>query len=127
MTENSVAKDMFYHDWNLPSIRLQNGHVQISRKELRATKRWNVVAIKTTLIGPMWARRFHRRNLAVLLERLICSSWDDIQRYRVAKNPLIPLASRQTYIVDSVLNPKFLSKLVRGKRHKSPLTLRNGL
>jgi anaerobic magnesium-protoporphyrin IX monomethyl ester cyclase len=125
--ENSVAKDMFYHDWNLPSIRLQDGREQMSRKKLRPAKRWNVAAFKTAFIGPLWARRFHWRNLAVIAERLICSSWADIQRYRVAKNPLVPLASRQAYIVDSVINPRFLARLLRGRRHKSPLTLRNGL
>jgi radical SAM superfamily enzyme YgiQ (UPF0313 family) len=127
MLENSVAKDMFYHDWNLPSIKLQNGREQVSRKKLRPTKRWNVAAFRTALIGPMWARRFHRRNLAIIAERLMCSSWADIQRYRVAKNPLVPLALRQAYIVDSVINPQFLAKLLRVSRHKSPLALRNGL
>ena len=119
LTQSAVGKDMFYHDWNFPSIRLQDGKFQISRKSMgRLFRRWNRAAIRAALFGTPFGRRFRWRNLGVVVERIICSSWRDIRRYRVAKDNSIPLDLRQKYIVESVINPRFLAKLVSAQRHR---------
>jgi anaerobic magnesium-protoporphyrin IX monomethyl ester cyclase len=124
----AVGKDMFYHDWNLPSIKLQDGRNQTSRKKLFGPVRvWNSFAIRTALIGSPLARRFRWRNAAVLAERILCTSWADLQRYRTAKNIALPLDVRQHQMVSTVVSPGFVDKLVKARRFKSPLSLRNSI
>jgi anaerobic magnesium-protoporphyrin IX monomethyl ester cyclase len=124
----AVGKDMFYHDWNLPSIKLQDGRNQTSRKKLFGPVRvWNNFAIRTALIRSPLARRFRWRNVAVLAERILCTSWADLQRYRTAKNVALPLDVRQHQMVSTVMSPSFVDKLVKARRFKSPLSLRNSI
>lgn len=123
----AVSKDMFYHDWNLSSIALQDGRYQTSRKLFRSLKVWNGFAIQTALMGPPLAKRFRWRNVAVFAERMLCTSWADVQRYRTAKDATLPLEERQRRIVSTVIAPNFIQKLVGARYFKSPLSLRNGI
>jgi anaerobic magnesium-protoporphyrin IX monomethyl ester cyclase len=124
----AVGKDMFYHDWNLPSIKLQNGGSQISRKSFRALLRgWNNHAIRDALVGAPLARRFRWRNVGILAERILCTSWADVRRYRMAKDTSLPLQERQHNMVHTVIAPSFVEKLVKARRFKSPLSLRNSI
>jgi anaerobic magnesium-protoporphyrin IX monomethyl ester cyclase len=124
----AVGKDMFYHDWNLPSIKLQDGGSQISRKSFRSLLRgWNTHAIRDALVGAPLARRFRWRNVGILAERILCTSWADVRRYRIAKDTSLPLEQRQRNMVDSVVAPSFVEKLVKARRFKSPLSLRNSI
>jgi anaerobic magnesium-protoporphyrin IX monomethyl ester cyclase len=128
LRRNAVGKDMFYHDWNLASISFGNGSVQVSRKTFFMNlKAWNGFAVRTAFFGRSLARRFRWRLLGVVLERLACSSWSDIVRYRIAKDTALSLADRQRLIVESVTSPQAFARLVRARRVKSPLSLRNGL
>ena len=88
---------------------------------------WNGFAVRTAFFGPWLAFRFRWRNLGVLVERLLCTTLNDLRRYRTAKDTSLPLELRQAMIVDSVINQKFLVKLVEARRFKSPLSLRNGI
>jgi radical SAM superfamily enzyme YgiQ (UPF0313 family) len=124
----AVGKDMFYHDWNLPSIKLEDGKTQTSRKSFRALLRnWNSFAIRDALFGSSLARRFRWRNVGILAERILCTSWADIRRYRIAKDTSLPLEERQHRMVDSVIAAAFVEKLVKARRFKSPLSLRNSI
>lgn len=127
LAQGSVGKDMFYHDWNLPSIVLQNGKVQTSRKSIFKLVDWNPTGLRQLFGGPSLARRFRWRHIGIFLERLACSSGADIRRYRVAKDRSIPLGARQEYLVQSSIGSLALARLLRRNWHKSPLGLRNGL
>jgi anaerobic magnesium-protoporphyrin IX monomethyl ester cyclase len=128
LKNGAVGKDMFYHDWNLPSIRPRNGRPQTSRKSFRTLLRnWNGVAVRTAFIGPSLARRFRWRNVGVLAERVICTSLADLRRYRIAKDASLPLELRQQNIVDTVITPSFIEKLIKSRSFKSPLALRTGI
>jgi anaerobic magnesium-protoporphyrin IX monomethyl ester cyclase len=124
---NAVGKDMFYHDWNLASITLADGKVQTSRKSLGVhLKRWNTYGIRTAFFGRALVRRFRWRVIGVLVERLLCSSWCDIRRYRFAKDESLALEERQRLIVESAVSSESLARLVAARRCKGPLSLRNG-
>jgi anaerobic magnesium-protoporphyrin IX monomethyl ester cyclase len=128
LKRKAVGKDMFYHDWNLTSITLESGKMQTNHKSLlRNIRGWNNYAIRTAFTGRPWVRRFRWRNLGVFLERMLCSSWDDLRRYRAAKNAALPLDIRQQFIVDSVTSPRAVARLLRARRHKSPLSLRTAI
>jgi anaerobic magnesium-protoporphyrin IX monomethyl ester cyclase len=124
----AVGKDMFYHDWNLPSIKLRDGRSQTSRKSLRSLLlAWNNFAIRDALIGRPLAKRFRWRNVSILAERIFCTSWADVRRYRMAKDTSLPLEVRQHNMVDTVIAPSFIEKLVKARCFKSPLSLRNSI
>jgi anaerobic magnesium-protoporphyrin IX monomethyl ester cyclase len=124
----AVGKDMFYHDWNLSSIKLPDGRPQTSRQTPGSVLRaWSNLAIRDALIGPPLAKRFRWRNIGVLAERIICTSWDDLRRYRMAKDTLLSLEQRQQSIVGTVIASSFVEKLVDARSFKSPLSLRNGI
>jgi anaerobic magnesium-protoporphyrin IX monomethyl ester cyclase len=125
----AVGKDMFYHDWNLPSIVLAAGQMQPSRRNMANAVRDNVngFAFRSYFARSPLARRFRWRHVGILAERLLCTSMADIRRYRVAKNESLPLAERQDHIVRSVLNATNLTKLQTRRAWKSPLSLRAGL
>lgn len=126
--QGAVGKDMFYHDWNLSSIRMEDGRYQASRGTLLDTFRyWNSFAVRTALIGRPLARRFRWRNAGVLAERLLCTSFADLKRYRTAKNSALSLEARQQQMVGTVVSPGFVARLVKARRFKSPLSLRNSL
>lgn len=124
----AVAKDMFYHDWNLPSIMLAEGRTQTSRKSVRALLRaWNGHAVRTAFVGHPLSRRFRWRNLGVLAERLVCTTRDDIRRYRCAKDASLPVAERQRRIVASAAEDGQVRRLAQARWLTSPLSLRNGV
>lgn len=126
---NSVGKDMFYHDWNLPSIVLSGGVLQNSHRNARSAviDSINGFALKSHFSPSPFVRRFRWRHLSIVSERLLCSSFADITRYRVSKNRSLPLVERQATIVGSVINDRFIEKLARKRVWKSPLSLRTGL
>jgi anaerobic magnesium-protoporphyrin IX monomethyl ester cyclase len=123
----AVGKDMFYHDWNLSSIKLPDGRSQGSQTLLGSLWVWNTFAIKTALIGPPLLRRFRWRNVGVLAERVLCTSWADIKRFRMAKDKSLPLELRQQQIVNSVVAPGSVRRLIKARWFKSPLSLRNSI
>jgi anaerobic magnesium-protoporphyrin IX monomethyl ester cyclase len=128
INRGAVGKDMFYHDWNLPSIKLQDGRSQTSRKSLRsALLGWNRVAIRDALFGLPLAKRFRWRNLFIFAERIICTSRADVRRYRMAKDNSLPLQVRQQNIVTTVTARSFIEQLVGARYFKGPLSLRNGI
>ena len=125
----SVGKDMFYHDWNLPSIVLSGGTIQNSHRNPRnaVIDSANRFALRSHFSRSSFVRRFRWRHVGIVSERLLCSSFEDIARYRVSKNQSLPLAERQATIVRSVINDQFIEKLARKRVWKSPLSLRTGL
>ncbi len=123
----AVGKDMFYHDWNLSSIKLPDGPSQGSQTLLGSLWVWNTFAIRTALIGPPLLRRFRWRNVGVLAERVLCTSWADIRRFRMAKDKTLPLELRQHQIVNSVVAPGSVRRLIKARWFKSPLSLRNSI
>ena len=125
----SVGKDMFYHDWNLPSIVLSEGTVQNSHRNAANAVMDSVggFALRSHFSPSPFVRRFRWRHVSIVAERLLCSTLDDISRYRLSKDESIPLADRQARIVGSVLNDQFIETLVRRRTWKSPLSLRTGL
>jgi anaerobic magnesium-protoporphyrin IX monomethyl ester cyclase len=124
----AVGKDMFYHDWNLPSIVLSGGAVQNSHRSARhaITDSINRFALRSHFSRSSFVRRFRWRHVGVISERLLCSSFADIARYRVSKDRSLPLATRQAAIVGSVINDRFIESLAKRRTWKSPLSLRTG-
>jgi len=124
----AVGKDMFYHDWNLPSIKLRNGRSQTSRRAFRSLQQaWNGFAVRTALVGSPLAKRFRWRNVGVFAERIFCTSLADLRRYRIARDTSLPLELRQQKIIGTVIVRSFIEKLVKVRSFKSPLSLRNGI
>lgn len=126
---NSVGKDMFYHDWNLPSIVLSGETLQNNHRNARnaISDSINSFALRSHFSRSPFARRFRWRHLGVVSERLLCSSFADIARYRVSKDQSLALAERQASIVRSVINDRFIQTLARKRVWRSPLSLRTGL
>lgn len=124
-----VSKDMFYHDWSLTSITLENGatqQIQGSFIEL-VGENFSRFALKSMLSGGSLARRFRLRPLGVMLERLVCSTRYDFWRRQVASNPGLSMQARQDIIVAATLDSRFITRLARSPRWISPLSLRTGL
>ncbi len=126
--DTSVAlKDMFYHDWNMPSMQHAGG-LQRNRKTVRAL----VATLDARALSSLWSRhtmlrRYWWRHLVLVLERSACMTSDDWRRYRWAKDETLAPQERQERMVASVLNERMLSKLERARWWRSPLSLRNGL
>ncbi|MGH7819432.1 MAG: B12-binding domain-containing radical SAM protein, partial [Candidatus Binatia bacterium] len=125
----AVAKDMFYHDWNLASIALSDGRMQISRKDMKhsSEKYLRGFALRSFFSPDRYTRRTWWRHLGVVSERIACSTRDDLWRRSVAKTESLTLEERQRRIVDPMLGDAFLEHLVRKRFWRSPLALRNGL
>lgn len=125
----SVAKDMFYHDWNMPSIVLSGESLQPSRRTMRVALRdnLNLVALRAHFSPSRFERRFRWRHIGVMAERLVCSSAMDVRRYRMAKDQSRPLEERQRSIVGSVINDAVVRRLTTARHWKSPLALRTGV
>lgn len=125
----SVGKDMFYHDWNLPSIVLSEGKVQNSHKNAKHALLDSVggFAMRSHFSTSAFKRRFRWRHVNIMAERLLCSTLDDVSRYRISKDESMTLAERQNKIVGSVLNDDFINSLAHKRSWKSPLSLRTGL
>lgn len=128
-TSAGVGKDMFYHDWNMPSIVLKDGRLQPSRRNMSVMLRdsLNLFALRGHFSPSRFERRFRWRHLGVMAERLLCSSAMDIRRFRIAKDQSRPLEERQRSIVGSMIDPPVVRRLASARRWKSPLALRNGL
>lgn len=128
MKTGSVGKDMFYHDWNMPSIVLNGDQVQASRRTMQvAIRDWvNLFGLRAHFSPSRFERRLRWRHIGIVAERLLCSSVMDIHRYRIAKDRSRSLDDRQRSIVDSVINDAVLQRVTRGRRWKSPLAIRNG-
>lgn len=125
---NAVAKDMFYHDWNLSSIVLEDGRLQVSRKTLQHYARGlSLFGLKSLVSRDSFTRRFWWRHLGIVAERVLCTNLDDIRRFRVSKDESLTLEERQKYIADSIIGDAFISRLQGRRFWRSPLTLRNGL
>jgi anaerobic magnesium-protoporphyrin IX monomethyl ester cyclase len=126
--QGSVAKDMFYHDWNLTSITMPDGQVQPGFSSIRVELAiWSRLARRAVFSRRSLMRRFFWRNLGVVAERLLCTTQSDIKRYFIARDRTISLAERQRRIAESAIDRKHVSKLSMAHVHKSPLSLRNGL
>jgi anaerobic magnesium-protoporphyrin IX monomethyl ester cyclase len=128
LARGAVAKDMFYHDWNLTSITRADGRVQPRRSWFNAgASTWGKFAVRATLSGTPLLHRFLWRNLGVLLERMICTSWGDLHRYRAAKQASLSVDERQRTIVRSAASGEVVARLARARWHRTPLSLRTGL
>jgi anaerobic magnesium-protoporphyrin IX monomethyl ester cyclase len=123
-----VSKDMFYHDWNLSSLIVEGGREQISQKSFLDTLReyFSSVAVRQAIGGSALARRFRWRPVGILLERALCTHFDDIRRYRMAKSKRFSMQQKQDFIVRSVLNPDNVHRLKRKNHWLSPLGVRTG-
>jgi anaerobic magnesium-protoporphyrin IX monomethyl ester cyclase len=133
----SVAKDMFYHDWNLPSIAAPAGTtkgspaagrvVQRSRKTFsHLAKNIDAWVVRGLLSPDRVSRHVWWRNVGVMIERLACTRPADVARYRTARDEQRPLADRQSAICGSVLNDDVLRRLTMGERWRAPLSWRCG-
>jgi anaerobic magnesium-protoporphyrin IX monomethyl ester cyclase len=119
-------KDMFYHDWNMPSMR-HHGRLQRNHKSVREMiGRVDGFALRALVSPNRMLRRWWWRHLALAAERLVCTTGDDLRRYRWAKSPL-PHDERQRRIVGSVINDPLIEQLATCHAWRSPLGLRNGL
>ena len=125
----SVAKDMFYHDWNLPSIVLPAGEIQTNQKTFADLMRENVsfFAMRSYVSPSSFRRRFRWRPIGVIAERLACTTMDDLRRFAIAADKSLPVDERQQRIAQSVLSEDAIDKVMRKRWWKSPLGLRNGL
>jgi anaerobic magnesium-protoporphyrin IX monomethyl ester cyclase len=119
-------KDMFYHDWNMPSMRRQ-GRLQRNRKTVRGMLgEVDAFALRALASPDRMLRRWWWRHLALAAERMACTTADDLRRYRWAKSEL-PHDERQRLIVGSVINDEMIEHLATCSHWRSPLSLRNGL
>jgi anaerobic magnesium-protoporphyrin IX monomethyl ester cyclase len=127
--ENAVSKDMFYHDLSLTSIVLENGLPQTSQGSFIDLLKENLTrfALGSAISGSTVARRFRLRPLAIIAERLLCTTRADMQRRRIARSPILTMQQRQERIVETALGPKAMARLASKSRWTSPLSLRTGL
>jgi anaerobic magnesium-protoporphyrin IX monomethyl ester cyclase len=129
LARNAVGKDMFYHDWNLSSIVLEDGKIQKNQKSLfdEVKETLTGYGIRSALFGTKFARRFRWRPIFVVAERLLCTTSGDLRRWRLAKDTSLSLQERQDRMIESVLGTGRIEKLVRRRFWISPLSLRTGL
>ncbi|WP_438009353.1 radical SAM protein [Sorangium sp. So ce321] len=118
------VKDMFYHDWNMPASSI-GGAAQENRKSLRhALGEVDLHTLRAMGSTDRMDRHFYWGNLAVFFERLLCTTADDLYRYRIAKNEELSVAERQQRIIESMANDETLDRLVVSPRWKGPLAIR---
>jgi B12 binding protein/radical SAM family protein len=122
----SVAKDMFYHDWNLSSILVGDGVEQTNGKSFVNTARENLspLALRQAFAGTPVARRFRWRPVGILAERIVCTTFADVKRYWVSRSKALTVQQKQDYAVKSVLDPKHITRLKNRRRFLGPLGLR---
>jgi Radical SAM superfamily/B12 binding domain len=119
-------KNMFYHDWNMPSMR-REGRLQRNRKTvLGMLGEVDAFALRALASPDRMLRRWWWRHLGLAAERLACTTRDDLRRYHWAKSQL-PHDERQRRIVGSVINDELVEHLATASHWRSPLSLRNGL
>jgi anaerobic magnesium-protoporphyrin IX monomethyl ester cyclase len=120
-------KDMFYHDWNLPSVEFDHG-AQRNWKKLSASAKGLQPFFLAGFVSPRRLRRHFAWSHSLLIaERLLTGSREDIWRYRIAKDDSLPLEGRQQMILDSVLTDRYLDRLVTGQTWVGPLAIRHAL
>ena len=124
--EKRVTKDMFYHDWNMPSMREPDGSLPVREGFAYWAGSMKGTSLRHVLRGGPTTRRFWGSAIGVVAERMLMSRPSDIQRFRWAIDPNIDPAERQKKIVESVLNDDVLDRLVNATFWKSPLSLRTG-
>lgn len=124
--DKRVTKDMFYHDWNMPSMREPNGDLPLRHGfaywagSLKGTSFTHILRS-----GPT-TRRFWGSAVGVVAERVLMSRASDIQRFRWAVDTTIDPAKRQDLIVGSVINEALVDRLVGARFWRGPLSLRTG-
>ena len=124
-----VSKDMFYHDWSLSSMLVDGGAPQVAQGSPLDLVKENLTwfALRQILFGTRLSRRFWLRPWLIGLERLLCTTRDDLRRRRIARRPDLSMQQRQDRIVETVLDEAHIERLARRRRWKSPLALRTGL
>jgi anaerobic magnesium-protoporphyrin IX monomethyl ester cyclase len=129
LPEDKVSKDMFYHDWSLTSIILDNGKPQVSQGSFADLLKENFTpfALRSVISRSPVARRFRLRPFAVIAERLLCTTRADLRRRRIARSPGLTMQQRQDLIVAAALDPKEIARMAGKSRWTSPLSLRTGL
>lgn len=124
-----VSKDMFYHDWSLTSMVLDSGAAQLPQGSgvdlIKENATW--FTLRQAVFKSALSRRFWLRPWMIGLERLLCMTWDDWRRVRIARRVDLTMQQRQDLIVQTVLSDDFIDRLARRRRWKSPLALRTGL
>lgn len=125
--EGRVAKDMFYHDWNLPSILIADGEVQRQQKSIFDFLRTALspFVLRTAIFGPSVVRRFRWRGILLVAERLACTTCGDLKRWYYARKPGLDQQQRQNLIVATVLGPAALVRARRRRFWRVPLGIRN--
>ncbi len=125
--EGRVAKDMFYHDWNLPSILLADGEVQRQQKSIFDFLRAGLspFILRTAILGPPLVRRFRWRGIMLVAERLACTTPRDLHRWYLARKPKLDQQQRQDRIIATVLGPTAVARAQRRRFWRVPLALRN--
>lgn len=122
--QDIALKDMFYHDWNLPSLRFGR-RIQRNSKDLVTTFDRAGRYFLSGFVSPRRLRRhFAWAHLALLAERILTTRRGDVLRYRTAKDESLPLQGRQDRILASLLNDQVVDDLVRSRFWKSPLAIR---
>ena len=126
---DAVSKDMFYHDTSLTSIVLDSGTLQVQQGSRLDLLREHLGgrAFRALLGGSPVARRFWWRPPGVILERLLCTTRDDLRRRRLSQRADLTMQQRQEMMVQTVLDKDHIARLARRRRWVSPLSLRNGL
>ena len=133
----AVAKDMFYHDWNLASIgptraaAARGNDLPVGPQRGRKTFAHLVrdadwAALRGLFSSDPVSRHVWRRNMGVLAERLACTTRADVRRYLVAHDERRPLPERQAAITGSVLNEAMVVQLAGARKWRAPLSLRCG-
>jgi anaerobic magnesium-protoporphyrin IX monomethyl ester cyclase len=127
--DNAVSKDMFYHDWSLTSILLENGLPQQSQGSAidLIKENFTLFALRSLVSRSPVARRFRLRPALLLAERLLCTTRADMRRRRIARSTKLTMQERQDLIVATALDPRTIALLARRRRWTSPLSLRTGL
>lgn len=126
--DNGRAKDMFYHDWNLPSVSAQMGSRQLTRMGWRGiTAGLSWTYLRRLFSRDPFTRLFYWRHVGVFLERLFCTRWDDWVRYRTAMNGSLSPQERQDRMIQYVLSDKFIDWLAKTALVRTPLGLRTGM
>jgi anaerobic magnesium-protoporphyrin IX monomethyl ester cyclase len=122
--ESVALKDMFYHDWNLPSMKTANNGQKNHKSLSMMLRRLDPFAARALVSREPMLRRFWWRHLGISAERLLCTSIDDLRRYRWAKDERLDYDERQRKIVHSIVNPRTIQRLTSARRWKAPLALR---
>lgn len=126
---DAVAKDMFYHDWNLSSVVLDDGRVQKNQKSLwdEVKEAFTGYGVRSAFFGTRFARRFRWRPIFVVGERMLCTTKGDLQRWQLARDKRLSVQERQDRILQTALGDDRIRRLARRRFWISPLSLRTGL